>query len=351
MKRKSNGRSMNEIIGMVRENNCREAAFALEADTVKNAGAKEVSLLLFELIPLRSRAAKEMTVRLLEYGRPDLAQTDTRDNSLLKKIVKNERTDILNRIVEDLRKSDLRKNGLEEDWTMVLEYLLGHQQKVSVEKLLDLGILKVIQEDKRENICRKILMYKDMRMFKAILKYEKKLTAGMLTIPESTPEKQFLRLILNKYEKHIDLENGRDRLWKIAFACEADELMCTMLKKKKDHQYLSEIAGGTDGAFHVLDSVRPGKVLPEVRKEVLYRAFLSETGKQRYEYLQKKGWAKGESRKETISILEDVKEVQHGKRYDKSRYGQKERAEDRNKLNYLIRLEAGENENELSVNG
>ena len=351
MKKKNNGRSMNEIIGMVRENNCREVAFALEADTVKKAGAQEISLLLFNLIPLRSRPAKEMTVRLLEYGRPDLAQTDTRGGSLLKQMVKNERTDILNRIVEDLRKSDLRRKGLEEDWTTVLEYLLDHQQKNSVEKLLDLGILKVIQEDERENIYQKILMYKDMEMFKTVLKYEKELPGGILMVPESTPEKQFMRLILDKYVKYIDLEEGRDRLWECAFACDADELMCVMLKKKKDYQYLSEIAGGTAVAFRVLDSVRPGKVLAEVRKEVLLRAFLSEEGRKRFEHLQKKGWAKGENRKETISILDDVKEIQQGKRYDKSRYGQKERAEDRNKLNYLIRLEAGENENELSVNG
>lgn len=100
----------------------------------------------------------------------------------------------------------------------------------------------------------------------------------------------------------------------------------------------TRIAGGSDTVF----CVRPRNVLVEVRKEVLLAAFLSESGRRRYEYLRKRGRARGEKRKEPLSILDDVRDLLSRKQYDKGRYGQRERAEDRNRPNYLIQCEAAE---------
>ncbi|HJB82624.1 MAG TPA: hypothetical protein H9711_05665 [Candidatus Mediterraneibacter intestinavium] len=342
MNRKEAKRKINETIGMVKENNCREAAFLLGADTVRRAGSEEISHLIFELLPLKSRPAKEIMSRLLEYGRPEVAETDAKGNTLLKRVIRSERTDVLNGIVSKVRKRDIRKKGMEKDWTVTLRYLLDHQQKRSAERLLKLGILGITEEEAREELCRKILGYKDEKMLEAVIRCEGELPTCSLTVPESASEKQFMCVILTRYLKYINIEEDRERLWEIAVSCDADEIMRRMLKKKKDYQYLSRLAGGSDTAFRVLDCVRPADVLAEVRKETLISAFLSESGKQRFEHLKEKGWARGESRKETISILCEVREELERKRYGKSRHGQRERAADRNRLNYLIRCEAEE---------
>lgn len=340
--RKEAKKKIHEIIGMVKENNCREAAFLLGSDTVRSAGPEELSQLIFELLPLKSRPAKEIMSRLLEYGRLEPAETDAKGNTLLKRVIRSDRTDVLNGIVSKVRKRDIRRKGMEEDWTAVLRYLLDHQQKKSAERLLKLGALRVTQEEAREELCRKILGYKDEKMLEAVIRCEGEITACFLMIPESASEKQFMCVILTRYLRYINIEEDRERLWEIAVSCDADEIMRRMLKKKKDYQYLSGLARGSDTAFRVLDSVRPSDVLAEVRKETLISAFLSESGKQRFEHLKEKGWARGGTRKETISILCEVRGELERKRYEKSRQGQRERAADRNRLNYLMRCEAEE---------
>lgn len=346
MDRKGSRIEMKEITAMVRENFYSEAESALNKEIIKKAAPKELSRLLLELIPLRSRTAKEMAARLLEYGRPDPAETDGKGETLLKRAVKSGRTDILNGITAKTGRRALRRKGLAEDWALAAEYLLDHQQKTAAQKLLKLGVLRIIRESAEdeawERTCREILRYKDETMMRAVLRTGNEIEAKILFMPKTASEKQFMRLVLNKYGEKINIEESRERLWETAFACGTDEFMSMLLKKKKDYQYLARIAGGSVTVFRVLDGVRPRNVLPEVRKEVLLGAFLSEEGRQRYEYLRKKGWARGEKRKESLSILEDVRGLLSRKRYDKSRYGQKERAEDRNRLNYLIKCEAAE---------
>ena len=349
MKNKGNITQVKEIIGMIRENYEKEAVEKLDAETVKKADKEETALLLFELVPKKSRAAREMTARILEFGRPDLTVQGPKGESLLDTVMKYERTDILGGIVMRIKKKDLKKKELKRDWTDVLIYLLAHQQKILVQHLLEHGILAYAEEEELEKICLDILKYKDAKMAGAVLKYMGKITVKILYIPETASEKQFLRQFLNEYVKRIDLEEGREQLWEIAFASEAERLMKRILAKKKDYQYLSRMAGSSDAVFHVLDSVRPGAVITEVRREVLLEAFLDSSGKVRYEYLDKKGWTRGESRKEKLSILAEMRKITGEKRYAPNRRGQQEKAADQNRISWLEKTEKQKSRDEKST--
>ena len=337
--------TMEEIITLVREERYREADFFLDVSAIKRAKSGTVSRMLMELMPLRTRTAKAMTVRVLTYGHPDTGQKDKSGYTLIGKAVELQRTDILNALSEKLRKRDLKSRHMGEDRVALMEYLLDHQQKITAADLLKKGILRHIEKEDRKRLIRKIIRYKDETMLKAVLKCEKNLEPSFLPLPGNPSEKQFMHLILEKYTKYIDLDDDRAYLWEVAFACGAEEIMCLMLKEKEDYQYLTRIAGGPDEIFQVLDTVRPGKVMMEVRKEVLVSAFSGSSGKERFTYLAEKGWARGERRKEDISILDDMRERIKRKRYGSSRRGQREKEEDQNKLNYLARYESRRTDN------
>lgn len=330
---------MGEILTLIQEERYREADLFLDVSAIKRAKPGEASEILLELIPLRTRTAKAMTDRVLTYGRLDAGQRDEYGYTPIGKAAEQERTDILNALAEKLKKGELKKKSMEKDRAILLRYLLDHQQKLTVSVLLKKGILRYIDREDRKKLIRKIMKYKDESMLRAVMKCEKRLTPEFFPLPDNASERQFLYLVLEKYAKYIELDNARAYLWEAAFACGAPEIMCRILKEKEDYQYLTRIAQGPEEIFHVLDAVRPGKVLPEVRKEVLISAFLSFNGKERFIYLTECGWDKGEERKETISILEDIRERTRKKRYDSSRRGQREKEEDRNKLNYLVRYE------------
>ena len=332
--------TLEEIITLVEEARYREADLFLDVSAIKRAKPAAVSRMLMELMPLKTRTAKAMSARILTYGRLDAEQKDQSGYTLIGKAVELQRTDILNALAEKLRKRDLKNKNTEEDRTALMEYLLDHQQKIKAVVLLKKGILRYIEKENRKRLIRKIIRYKDETMLGAVLKCEKELEPSFLPLPGNASERQFMHLILEKYTKYIDLDNDRAYLWEVAFACEAEEIMCLMLKKKEDYQYLARIAGGSDEIFQVLDTVRPGKVLMEVRKEVLVSAFSGSSGKDRFAYLAENGWARGERRKEDISILDDMREKIKGKRYGSSRKAQREKVEDQNKLNYLARYEA-----------
>lgn len=250
------------------------------------------------------------------------------------------RTDLLNSVVKKIRKCDLGHFQLQSDWGEALRYLLEHHQKPAVEKLLKLGILLEIEEEKKEKICRLVLEYKDENLLHYIIKAKEQLSAEMLPEPDTTSKKQFLQTILNNYIPAFDLEENRDKLWELAFSCDADRMMKHLIKKEKDYQFLSKAAGGSDTSFSILEEIRPGKVLPAVRKEVLIQAFLSDSGTYRYDQLREKGWAKEGSRKEILSISDDVKKILGTKRYAPNRRGQQERNADRKKLTYLLQCES-----------
>ena len=249
--------------------------------------------------------------------------------------------DLLTKQIPLLKKRELKQEGKEEEWTKILEYLLDHQQKNLACELLEKGVLNILKEERRSGIYRKILRYKDERMFRYILKYEGEVSERIFFSPESNMEKLFLKVILNKYRKSVELEEGRNRLWEICFACGADQMMRWILKKKKDYQYLGRIAGnGSDEIFHVLDSTPARSVLLDVRKEVLTEAFLTKSGKERLDYLEKRGWAKGDHRKEKISISKEARGKLRQRTYKKSKRGHQEKAMDEKKLKYLLRCEA-----------
>lgn len=259
----------------------------------------------------------------------------------IEEMIENKRLDLLGKQIPLLKKRDLKKKDKEEDWTKILEYLLDHQQKTLSCHLLERGILGILAEERRTRVYRKILRYKDEQMFRHILKYEKEISERIFPFPESKMEKLFLKVILNKYRKSIELEEERKRLWELCFACEADKMMGWILRKKKDFQYLGRIAGNSsDEIFQALDCIPAKSVLLDVRKEVLAEAFLTQYGKDRLDYLEKRGWMKGERRKERISILEKTREKLGRRKYEKSRRGQQEKTADEKKLKYLIRCEA-----------
>ncbi len=341
MAEQNNRLTMEEIITLIQEERYQEADFFLDVPTVKKAKPKAASEMLLELIPLRIQAAKAMTDRVLAYGRFEIEQKDEYGYTLIRKAVEKERTDVLNVLAEKLKTSELKKKDIKNDRVILLEYLLDHQQKLAAAGLLKKGILRYIDGEDRTKLIRKILKYKDESMLREVLKCQKKLMPETFPLPGNASERQFMCLVLEKYAKSIDLDNARAYLWEVAFSCGAAEIMCLLLKKKEDYQYLTRIAQGPDEIFQVLDSVRPRKILEEIRKEVLISALLGFNGKERFAYLAKGGWSKGEGRRKRISILDDVRERIKRKRYDSSRRGQKEKEEDQNKLNYLIRYEKG----------
>lgn len=89
-----------DITEMVKENDFSTAKNALEVKTIKKLSPRDISEILFHLLPLKTRSSKEISALLLEYNRPDLLATDEKGISLLKNMLEHGRADLLNSVVK-----------------------------------------------------------------------------------------------------------------------------------------------------------------------------------------------------------------------------------------------------------
>lgn len=333
---------MKQIIELIKEKHVKEASELLNISTIKNADADMTTRLLFELLPLTGRTAKEMMDRIVRYGKWNLKEKDDQGNFLLEAVIKQKKTGVLAELALKITKKELKREPVRSECTELLNYLLAANQKIVVKSLLDKGILRLVDESEKTFIYQKIVVYKDEDMVTQILKESRRLPVDIFITPVTGAERQFQRKMLNKYARHISLEEDREKLWEYALGSGAQQMIWRMLRKKKDYQYLSRMAQNTDEVFAVLKRLRPRQLLDEVKKEVLLSALQSDRGRRRLDELCKKGWDRAQSSKEKLSIVEDYKDMLNNKRYEKNKKGQLEMRNDRGKLVYLISCEAGD---------
>lgn len=340
-KKKESVTDIKQIIELVREKRTKDASDLLNTASIRKAAPSMTSRLLFELIPLTGRSAKEMMNRIFEHGKWSLKEKNKAEMCLLDIVMDQQKTSILAELLSKVKKQELKREPLRTQCTGILKYLLFASQKTTVKELLEKDILLYIEEEEKNLIYQKIVSFKDEDMLVRILKAERELPAEMFSMPRTASERQFTRRMLNKYAKYIPLEEQRDMLWETALECGAERLIWRMLKKKKDYQYLSRIAANSDEVFSLLEKMKPGRILDEVKKDVLLSALQSDMGRNRMDLLWKRGWDKMQNKKETISIMEDYKKTILNKKYEKNKKGELEKKLDRGKFEYLISYEAG----------
>ncbi|MGL6197877.1 MAG: hypothetical protein ACRC3H_02985 [Lachnospiraceae bacterium] len=302
--------------------NIQEAALLVEQKKYEEA--------LFLLASLKSKHAKEMAKEVIGSQKLNLYQKDESGNTLLSAMISNHRIDILQIIVGQVRSINIKNEVQCEEWTAVFEYLLDCKQKDLIRILLNKKVLKCIFEDDQARIYRKLMTFKDEAFLKALLKQEKIISSAYFIIPDTAEENRFARLVLEKYQKRINLETERSRLWEIALTCGAEKIIWRILREKQDYQYLTQLVTASDALFEIVLKLKPKKILTEVRKEVLLAAIQCEAGKQRLEKLKKKGWDR-----EVKNLFAEYQKVLSYKKYKTTRRGQLEKAADQSKLKYL----------------
>lgn len=322
---------------LIRDGEYKEAQRNLSAKAAAKIPANVSAEIIMELLPVRTRPAKEIVFTIMECSYPSLGAKDATDNTLLRQVVKYERMDVLLIIIRKLNAQKMRQGG--ESWTEVVCYLLEHGQKVSLEQLLKKNVLKYMMPEKREEIYRGIIQFKDLKLFEYILKYERKIPVEFIDLPQNSAERNFLKNMLNQYAGKVRLSSDTERLWEMGLSCDADKFLRRLLKKKKSYQYLGRLAQGPDPLFRLVLELSPKKILDEVKEEVLLQAFLSDGGMERYEILCKKGWNKSIINKEKLRIGGSARENLNKKQYEKNKRGRQEKLKEQRKWKALEKFE------------
>lgn len=329
-----------EIIIQVKQGKCREILDQLDKRKIRKFPQSFTNRLLFELLPMQTRAARELAMRVLEYGRCDWKEPDDRGVPLHKVIIQSGKAELAVKAAAGLRKKDAADPSLASVWAELLSWILSRQQRAAAAVLLKKGILKYMEDEDLDEVLGQLLSYQDMELIDAAVRYAKRIPVKQIPVPESLSDYQFTRELLNRYTKYIEIRDNEKTLWNLSIICEAEVMAEQLLKKTKDYQYLPRLAEGGDKMFGLLLHIRCGNILDEVKKEVLYGALKSDDWKKRYELLVGKGWKKSSvNRKEEICLGDEYLKRLETKKYASGRKGHLEQINDRARLRFLRNCE------------
>lgn len=331
-----------KIMSRVKAGECREVLDQLDKRKIRKFPQSFTNGLLFELLPMQTRPARELAMRLLEYGRCDWKDPDDSEVPIHKAIIRSGRAELAVKAADGLRKRDAEDPSLASVWAELLSWLLSRQQRAAAGVLLKKGILKHMEGEELDEVLGQILSYQDMELINTAVRYVKRIPVKQIPAPESLSDYRFTRELLNRYTKYIEIKDNEKTLWNLSIMCEAEVLAKRLLKKTKDYQYLPRLAEGGDKMFGLLLHIRCGNILDEVKKEVLYGALQSEAWKKRFELLAGKGWKKSSvNRKEEICLGDEYLKRLENRKYVPGRKGHLDQINDRAKLRFLRNCEEG----------
>ena len=95
---------------------CREILDQLDKRKIRKLSPSFTDRLLFELLPLQTRPARELAMRVLEYGRCDWNEPDDRGVPLYKVIIQSGRAELAAKAAAGLRKKDAENPELAPVW-------------------------------------------------------------------------------------------------------------------------------------------------------------------------------------------------------------------------------------------
>lgn len=245
-----------KIMSRVKAGECREVLDQLDKRKIRKFPQSFTNGLLFELLPMQTRPARELAMRLLEYGRCDWKDPDDSEVPLHKAIIRSDRAELAVKAADGLRKRDAEDPSLASVWAELLSWLLSRQQRAATGVLLKKGILKHMEGEELDEVLGQILSYQDMELINTAVRYVKRIPVKQIPAPESLSDYRFTRELLNRYTKYIEIKDNEKTLWNLSIMCEAEVLAKRLLKKTKDYQYLPRLAEGGDKMFGLLLHIR-----------------------------------------------------------------------------------------------
>lgn len=324
------------ILNLAKWGECREILEELSERQLRSFPPAFTSRLLFEVVPLNTRPARELAMFVFEHGRWDWREPDDEGMLLHKVLIQNERVEMAAKAAARLRKRDAGNPDLAPVWAELLCYLLEKQQRSAAAAMLNKGVLKYVDEDDLDEVFRRILSYKDIELLDTVVRSTKVIPVELIPVPENLSDYQFTRELLNRHTKEIEIKDNEKILWKLAILCEAEVMTERLLKKTKDYQYLPRLAEGSNTLFELLLHIRCRDILDEVKKEVLYGALRSDRWKERFELLAGKGWKKSsQNHKEAIRLTDDYLKILGTKKYAPGRRGHLDQINDRARLRFI----------------
>ena len=206
--------------------------------------------------------------------------------------------------------------------------------------MLKKGVLKYMEKEDLDEVFGLLISYQDLKLLDTAVRYTKNIPVKQISLPESLSDYRFMRELLNRYTKYIEIKDNEKNLWNLSLICEAEGMAEQLLKKTKDYQYLPRLAEGSDKMFRQLLHIRCRNILDEVKKEVLYGALKSDAWKERFELLAGKGWKKSsQNRKEEICLGDEYLKRLEIKKYTSGRKGHLEQINDRARLRFIKNYE------------
>lgn len=328
-----------KIIQMLRNRNFREILEMIGEKDIRKYPPSYISCMLFELIPQTSKDSKQLAGLIVKYGKPDWNARGGR-RMLHAAFIRYNRVDLAARAVERLRKKDIRNAELSPVWCGLLCWFMKKQQRTAVLSMIRQGVMNCMDEDEKNRVLKQILLYQDITVLEAAGKYIDRIPVSLLQVPDNLSGQRFLREVLNRYCKEIDVDEDVKAAWETAMKCDAEEMVQYLLKTTGTYEYLLRIAAGSDEMFRLILTVRCRRILDEVKREVLYGTLESSSARERFELLVNRGWARSsQERKKRIPLADDYSKRLEQKRYTADKTGRYEQIKDQTGKRILITYE------------
>ena len=231
---------------------------------------------------------------------------------------------------------DTNKNSLKNFYDDI-----DHYRTDKVCEALKTNILDNMEEDERDNVCRKLVLLRDKQIMNLLDKKMDYFPAAMLQVDlDNQNNREFICYILDKYSKKFDKSKASvcEMLFETAEKVQHKNTILDLIRDKKAACRYPELAKGSDEMFKLIDKIPSELKDEDMQVRILVYAAQADQSAQRLQMLKKKGYdpeAKNSKGKTASDVLEEHIRTF---RYPKNKHGEIMKKDDLASLKNLQKL-------------
>lgn len=79
-----------------------------------------------------------------------------------------------------------------------------------------------MEKEDLDEVFGLLISYQDLKLLDTAVRYIKNIPVKQISLPESLSDYRFMRELLNRYTKYIEIKDNEKNLWNLSLICEAE---------------------------------------------------------------------------------------------------------------------------------
>ena len=101
-----------------------------------------------------------------------------------------------------------------------------------------------MEKEDLDEVFGLLISYQDLKLLDTAVRYTKNIPVKQISLPESLSDYRFMRELLNRYTKYIEIKDNEKNLWNLSLNLRSGRHGRTAFEKDKGLSVSSQAGGG-----------------------------------------------------------------------------------------------------------